>query len=510
MARAPRTAKTAVPPELAEEIATTQDGRDVTQPFVHELRQFKDPRLLAAVDWGVYDRIRKDDQVKACMGQRIGAVVSAEWDVLPGDDADPRSVQAADDFKAMLGRISWDRITEKMLWVNFNGLAAAELVWRADKFPNLGQGVGFRLKVRHARRFRVDKDNNWRMLTVRNRLGELLPDRKFWMLTAGATDDDEPYGHGLADWLYWPTLFKRNGIRFWNLFLDKFGSPTTVAKYRRGTPKADVDKLLQAIAAMARDSGIAVPEGTSIDQLVSAAGQGATFEQMCRYQDGAIAKIIVGQTMTTDNGSSRSQAEVHAGVALDFKKADADLLSTSFSEGPARWWTDINYGTDVAAPIVTRSVEEEADLAALASTDSTLKGNGWVRTDESFRDTYGDGYERAAEPEPKVEDDVVEPGSKPEEIVPEDEVAKARAKRASNFAEASSDIIDQVVDDLLAQRGYAPFTGPLKAVIDALAVDAAKFDKALLRGLEVADVTALTQALARVAFATRLEAETAS
>src|SRR5205085_1323348 len=156
----------------------------------------------------------------------------------------------------------------------------------------------------------------------------------------------------------WPTLFKRNGVRFWNLFLDKFSLPPTRGTYPRGTSKEEIDKLLQSMMALANDSGIAVPEGVVLE-FMQVATNGISFELMPKYMDEAIAKIILSQTMTTEDGSSRAQGQVHAGVKADIITADADLLCGSFNRGPARWFTDFIFGTDVAAPILQRIVEEE-------------------------------------------------------------------------------------------------------------------------------------------------------
>ena len=128
----------ALPPELLNEVASTGDGRDITRPYVLELQQPRDPKLWSVVDWGVYERIRKDDQVKSCMEQRIRAVVSRDWDVLPGDENNPRSVEAAEAMTDTLERIGWDLVTEKMLWASFYGLSVGELNW--GSLDGLGSG----------------------------------------------------------------------------------------------------------------------------------------------------------------------------------------------------------------------------------------------------------------------------------------------------------------------------------------------------------------------------------
>lgn len=388
--------KKAVPTQLAQEIATTRDGRDITQPWIAELQEARDPLLFQSVDWGVYDRIFRDDQVKATWQQRTLAVVSREWDVIAGGEEEIDQ-KAADALKQNLTDIGLDRTTEKMLKAVFNGYSVAELMWGYRADDGL---IGFTgIRVRNARRFRYDREGAFRMLTRQNMRGELLPDRKFWIVTAGADDDDEVYGRGLAYWLYWPTLFKRNGVKFWQTFLDKFGTPTAKGTYRPGTPKEEIAKGLQAMAAIATDSGIMVPEGFVVELLEASRSGTADFATMVRYMDGAIAKIILSQTMTTDDGSSLAQAKVHSDVKLEVVKADADLLCESFNQGPALWWRDMNFPA-AAVPKLVRLVDEEEDLGQTAETDTKLKGLGWVRTEESFRDIYGDGYERAAEPEP--------------------------------------------------------------------------------------------------------------
>jgi phage gp29-like protein len=496
-------------PELQQEIATTRDGRDITQPWVRGLREAKDPMLASAVDWGAYDRVFNDDQVYSTMQQRISAVVSRDWTVIAGDDDDPRAQKAADAFDRTLKRLPWDRITRKMLMATFYGYSVSELMWapRDGLFDIIG------IKVRHARRFRYDDENRLRMLTPTNMQGEILPERKFWVHAVGATDDDQPYGQGLAYWLYWPTLFKRNGIRFWNIFLDKFGTPTAKGTYPRGSQPAEINKLLMALQAIATDSGFVVPDGMAVELLSAAKSGTADFHQLCTYMDAAIAKIVLSQTMTTDNGSSRSQSETHAGVKLEVVKTDADDQTDSFTNGtdgqggPARWWTDWNFGTDVAAPIVRRTVEEEEDTQKTAETDEAHSRLGWVRTADSFKDTYGDGYVRRDDPEaPSGSMPAAAPP--PDKGNPADHVTDGKTKIAS-FAEGDThDDADSVVDRMIAEDGYRVADAMTGNLIDQLMnADSEIAARAILASaLGTMNEAPLIQALERAGFAAQLDA----
>ncbi|EAM8775588.1 DUF935 family protein, partial [Salmonella enterica] len=105
-----------------------------------------------------------------------------------------------------------------------------------------------------------------RLLTPQNMMaGEPCEGPYFWSFSTGADHDDEPYGLGLAHWLYWPTFFKRNDIKFWLIFLDKFGMPTVAGKHPEGATPEQKRNLLALTRAISTDSGVIMPEGMSVE-----------------------------------------------------------------------------------------------------------------------------------------------------------------------------------------------------------------------------------------------------
>jgi phage gp29-like protein len=511
------------PAELTHPIATTHDGRDITRPWIHELEEFRDQRLQGALDWGVYDRILLDDQVQSCLVQRRTAVVSREWSVASGAPGDTRADAAAEALEANLKEVGWDLVTDKMLYAPFYGVTYAELGWGLWRWKGetlfgwVGSPTMNAIHVRHGRRFRRDKDRRLRLITTSNMTGEIMPDRKFWVVTAGGSDDDEPYGRGLAEWLYWPTLFKRNGIRFWNIFLDKFSVPPVKGSYQRGTSREEIEKLLQSMMALANDSGIAVPEGVVLD-FMQIATNGIDFEKMPLYMDAAIAKIILSQTMTTTasaSGLGSNQANVQAGVKQELVAADADLLTDSFTKGPARWFTDFNFGTDVAAPIVSRVIEEESDLKSTAETDEVLGRMGYERTEDSFQSVYGDGFQRRkpAEAAPPAKTASRAPTAPPRAANDDPGADGDEGRQAAAFAEpaAAGDVVDQAVAAIMADEGWRTAMAPIAdPILRELAAARNPDDVAaiLARAAELDDEGPLAEQLARAGFAVRMAAVT--
>ncbi len=378
-------------PDLTE-IATTRDGRDITRGYVDALPYLPptDRILQLAGGWRGYEELLRDDQVAATFGQRRLAVVRRPWTVQPGGEM-RRDRQAADLVRSTLARLDWDAITDQMLYARFYGFAVAEVMWRVD-----GGTIGVDdIRVRDRARFAFAPDGALLLRTSARPQGEPVPQRKFWVAAVGASHHDEPYGRGLANALYWPVWFKRAGARFWATFLEKFGAPTAVGRFPAGTDAAERTRLLEAVQAIQTDAGIILPEGMAIELIEASRGGTASYQEWMAYWDRAIAKIVLGQTMTTEDGSSRAQAQVHWDVREDIVAADADLVCETANRTWVRWLID--YAMPGAAyPRIYRDMDDPEDLRARAERDQILAAIGWRLKPEAVSRIYGDDYEAAS------------------------------------------------------------------------------------------------------------------
>ncbi len=393
-----------LPPTLTEEVSAedTSSSGVLLAPRDEVLKNH------GGGDLTLYERLLDDDQVKPCFRQRRTEVIAREWKVDPGGNSELDRA-AAEHLRETLKRIGWDRTCFKMLSGLMYGFGVAECLWSVDE--SSGMVLLERVKVRRAARFGFSAADGTLMIK-RNGQPQPLPPQKFWSYSAGAENDDDPYGTGLGAALYWPVWFKRNGLKFWSQFLERFANPTPKAVVPPGTLEPDRKKLLEMLGRITNGGRIVVPRGVDIELIQAIRSSGGDFEQFIARLDGAIAKIILLQTMTTDNGSSLAQSEVHHKVLVQGAKTDADLLDESFTLSVATWLTEWNF-PGAKVPILYRDFGDSVDLKAAAERDNILTQIGYRPRADYIRDTYGDHYDYVPPAQPTAGPSFAEPAVEP-------------------------------------------------------------------------------------------------
>jgi len=432
-------------PKEAQEIATTGNGRDITRPYVEELLTPTDTILSGrgGGDLKIYKQLLSDPQVKTVLEQRRNAVVQALWQVDAASDS-PLDEEAAQFIRDEITAVGFDKLTDKMHYGIFYGFSVAEILYQVK-----GNRLGWKeIKVRERRRFRFGAQHDLRLITRDNPTpGEQCLPPYFWHFATGADNDDEPYGVGLAHWLFWAVYFKRNGLKFWMIYLEKFGMPTAVGKYASGAGPEEKKKLLQATQAIQTDSGVIMPKEMELELLEAARGGTADYKVLHDTMDEAIAKAALGQTMTSQDGSSEAQAKVHMSVRQDIVKADSDLICESFNLGPVKWLVEYNF-PGAGMPRVYRMLEAEEDSDKQADTDTKISKLGFKPGLQYVKETYGDHWEESKKTTALAEPNAADP--------------------ALSFAEPLLDAPDQMIGQLdkSLQPAVGKWLDDIKALVD--------------------------------------------
>ena len=161
----------------------------------------------------------------------------------------------------------------------------------------------------------------------------------------------EPEDLGLMADLCGQLIWKRNAQQLWATYSEKFGLPLITATTNK-SGDAEIARIKRMLSVLGESAQAVLPEGTKIDIKESSTGDAyLVFDKQIERANTELSKAALGGTMLTDDGSSRSQSEVHE-RNLDEKLAEDDRRIITFTVNDqlipmlALWGHDFNPETD--------------------------------------------------------------------------------------------------------------------------------------------------------------------
>ena len=199
-----------------------------------------------------------------------------------------------------------------------------------------------------------------------------------------------------AKWI--PTEYKFRDPRF---FAPDINHPETFriidesdpvnGKYDSNATDADISILRNAVSSIGSDAAAVLPEDMQIEfeQIASAASGSDVFEKLVSWIDRQVSKAVLGQTMTSDDGSSKSQASVHNEVRKELIEADAKQLAQTINRDLVKPFIDWNFGPRENYPRISIRLPEKEDLISLATNVEKLIKSGLHLDADEVREKFG-------------------------------------------------------------------------------------------------------------------------
>ena len=284
----------------------------------------------------VYRDLRVDAHVGSCCRRRKSAVKALEW----GIDRGQARAGVSKAIESMLADVDLDRLigdcTEAVLY----GYQPIEIGW-----GKVGDLIVPRLlEAKPPEWFVFDADNLLRLKTRRSPfVGEALPERKFLLPRQDATYQN-PYGFPDLSMVFWPTLFKKGGVKFWLKFTEKYGMPFPVGKQPRGASEAERSTLLDSLEAMVQDAVAVIPDDSSVELLsVSNTAHADLYEKLVMFCRSEVSIALTGTNQTTEASSNKASAMAGLEVAHDLRDGDAEVVAAAINQ-LIQWICEINWG----------------------------------------------------------------------------------------------------------------------------------------------------------------------
>ena len=155
----------------------------------------------------------------------------------------------------------------------------------------------------------------------------------------GKSDLDAAYPHYVA---------KSNLLAAWKLHLERFASPTMLASFGTGASSADQDRVLSALNNLSKTTSIVFPKEFDISATNPQTDSSKGFMEAIEFHNREIARSILGQTLTTDEGrrvGSLALGRVHLQVlVLQLEAIRKDLADRVMTEQVIRPLVELNFG----------------------------------------------------------------------------------------------------------------------------------------------------------------------
>jgi phage gp29-like protein len=237
--------------------------------------------------------------------------------------------------------------------------------------------------------------------------------RPYFIVHEPKTRAGAPIRRGLARSAAWAFIIQSFTLQDWAAFCEIYGIPLRLGKFGQGATEQDKRILLNAVRSIANDAAAIIPASMEIEfREVSGARGEQVFGNLIGYLDRKISMIVLGQTMTAEDGGSLAQAKIHNEVRRDILRSDARQTASTLNRDLIEPLVAMNLGPQDVYPILQLEIAASEDLQALGqflkdTVPLGLKvGQGFVR-------------KKASIPDPDNEDELLGPRTEKQSQAPE-------------------------------------------------------------------------------------------
>lgn len=292
--------------------------------------------------------MERDAMIQTALTIKRQAVLVGETRIVPGD-ASAQARAVADFVEETFERMDGSpRSTLSDAMDAFaHGMSVQELVWEPE---------GDRIRLRAARPkdpkefgLKFTEFGEWVGL-VHARPGEpetVLPIDKF-VVYRYRCSFDAPKGRSDLEAAYPHFRTKKALTQAWRAHLERFASPTLLARYQRGVPESEQNQLLDALRNLHDRTAVVFPNEVEITALHGRESDNNAFQDAIEFHNREIARAILGQTLTTDEGrrvGSLALGKVHLQVLmLQIEALRRELADSVMTEQVIRPLVEMNFG----------------------------------------------------------------------------------------------------------------------------------------------------------------------
>ena len=192
------------------------------------------------------------------------------------------------------------------------------------------------------------------------------------------------------------TILKRHSWGSWDEFEELFGIPIRIAKIA-----SQSEQVKNEVAGWLEQMGSApygvFPIGTEVEiKENSKADAFNVFYMKIQALDKELSKLILHQTMTTENGASKAQGNVHENTLAEVNKSDRKKMLSFLNKRLVPAMRMLGYKIPDNAKI---GIEKVVDPQVQILVDKEFMSSGYILKQQYLEEVYGTEIESMPSPQ---------------------------------------------------------------------------------------------------------------
>ena len=367
---------------LFNEFATREHLRTLERIY----KSLPDPDKILAdnnYDYSILRDLVNDPHLMATMQQRKMQVMQMGWEIDYDEDENIkkrmielfRNLPLTDIISDMLDAIFYGYEVSEIIWKKSgNEIIPIDIIGKPQEWFLFSTENEVRLRKNHYGNYLTDE-------------GDRLPPYKF-ILTQNKPTYTNPYGEKILSRCYWPVIFKRAGVEFWQMMMERFGMPYLIGRYPNTFTEDQKNEFLDQLKQMIEDNVTIFEENLGIEFKENPKYEiGQLYEKLVSFHNKEISKAVLTVTLTTEieNTGSYKAAEIHKEMLSYLGISDKKLVEKGLNK-LIEYFCQLNYG-NIPTPRIKLN-KKEAVVEQTAERDKILNEIGVKFSKEYFMKRY--------------------------------------------------------------------------------------------------------------------------
>ncbi|MGN4827963.1 phage portal protein family protein [Bacillus cereus group sp. MYBK12-2] len=348
-----------------------------------------------------YRKMRKDPQVKACLLVMKLPILQLSWSLQAKTEEGKRISGWCEMMLSEYMDDSLPYYTREMLTALDFGRSITEKIWQLKMVPIDPDNpdsikveeriIPLKLKTYDPRNITIKMDPDTLQLegalqhTGRSEI--FIPANKL-LIYSHEKEFNNYYGASVLQAAYKPWIIKEFLQRFWNIALERYGTPLSTMQIPQG---GSISKAIALMDMVKTKAGIPLPEGYEME-IHNLANAGMSFKEAIEYQDVMIARSMLVPDLIFANSGSGAYAlsQTHEGFFEMRLNGISQELGDIYTKYLIRPMVQYNFGEVREYPEFTYSKVGREDLQKLADiVDKLLKGKVIAPSESWIRERMG-------------------------------------------------------------------------------------------------------------------------